>query len=98
MQYIIIHKSILVSFCLLSFSMEATLITWGGLSALRTRVAIPVVGVSPTGRFIHAGQGAFLEKPCQQAQRSKGTTTMAHHIIIEVSVYRLARVISLLCF
>ena len=34
---------------------------WNGFSALRTRVAIPVVSVQITGRFCHAGH-VFLEK------------------------------------
>ena len=48
-------------------------------------MAIPVVSVSLTGRFNHAGQ-AFLEKPDQLPPNSRGTATMAPHAIVEVSV------------
>ena len=54
-------------------------------------------GVSLTGRFNHAGQ-AFLEKPDQLPPNSRGTATMAPHVIVEVSVFDLHEpLVTLVC-
>ena len=67
-------------------SVKTTLTRWRGLCAFRTRMAIPVVSVSLTGRYNHAGQ-AFLERPDKSPPNSRGTATRAASVIVEIIVF-----------
>ena len=71
--------------------MEVTFTRWRGLRALKTRMAIPEVSVSLTGRSNNAGK-AFLEKQDHLPPNSEGTATMAPHVIVEIYCLRRAPV------
>ena len=49
-------------------------------------MAIPEVSFSFTGRCNQTGQ-AFSEKPEERSPNSRGTATMAPHVIVEFSVF-----------